>query len=81
MRDIMERTPAPRAVFIDFPVGRTFGRRGDPDQQRRTLRDALAELPHFTGPNQIRDLPHQWASADRSWEQMVQDEMTSYGRR
>jgi D-proline reductase (dithiol) PrdB len=79
VRDVMEAVPAPRAVFVDFPAGRTFGHPGDAAQHARVLADALAELPAFTALGQIRDLPHQWsADGDRAWEAMVRDELLSF---
>ena len=40
---------------------------------------ALVELPAFTAPGQIRDLPHQWApDGDSAWETMVRDELLSF---
>ncbi len=70
----MVQVPPPRAVFVDHPVGRTFGRPGAADQHEIVLRDALNELPRFTESGQIRDLPNQWeADGNRSWEAMVQE--------
>jgi D-proline reductase (dithiol) PrdB len=81
VRDVMEQVPAPRAVFVDFPVGRTFGRPGREGQHERVLADALAELPAFTAPGQIRDLPYQWSpDGDRSWEGLVRAELRSFHR-
>ena len=75
VRDIMEQAHAPRSVFVDFPVGRTFGRRNNPDEHQRVLAAALHEATEFTKPGQIRDLPFQWADGDRSWEEMVRREL------
>lgn len=77
----MEPVRSPRAVFVDYPVGRTFGRPGAPDEHRRVLRDALAELPRFGQSGEIRDLPYSWTGDDRSWEEWVRDEILSYGRK
>ncbi len=79
VRDVMEQVPAPRAVFVDYPAGRTFGRPGDARQHEQVLAAALAELPAFTAPGQIRDLPLEWsADGDRAWEAMVRDELLSF---
>ena len=75
VRDIMEQARAPRSVFVDFPVGRTFGRPNDGPQHQMVLAAALAQLAEFTEPGQIRDLPFQWADGDRSWEEMVRTEL------
>jgi hypothetical protein len=67
--DIMTKVPPPRAVFVDHPVGRTFGRPGDRAKQEEILTLALAELSNFTEPGQIRDLHCQWdADGGRPWE-------------
>jgi hypothetical protein len=80
VRDIMERVPPPRGVFVDFPVGRTFGPPGDADRHRQVLEAALAELPRFAAPGQIRDLAVQWSpDGDRSWEAMVTAEILREG--
>ncbi|HEX9880107.1 MAG TPA: hypothetical protein VGB25_07945 [Candidatus Binatia bacterium] len=61
--------PSPRAVFVDYPVGRTFGRPGASEQHERVLADALACLGSFTVTGQIIDLPHQWEpGGSRLWE-------------
>jgi len=75
VRDIMEQAPAPRSVFVDFPVGRTFGHPADSAEQQLVLRGALGELPNFTQHGQIIDLPFTWAGDDRSWERMIQQEL------
>jgi hypothetical protein len=68
--DIMTKVPPPRAVFVDHPVGRTFGRPGDPRKQEEILTLALVELPNFTESRQIRDLHCQWDTrGSRSWEE------------
>lgn len=60
----------PRAIFVDHPVGRTFGRPGDRPGHEEILAAALAELPNFTEPRQIRNLHRGWdADGGRSWEQ------------
>lgn len=66
---------SPRAVFVDFPSGRTFGRLGDRQQHERVLAAALAELPSFTDWGQIRDLAFEWESASRRWETQLRDEL------
>ena len=68
--DIMAKVSPPRAVFVDHPVGRTFGHPGDYRKQEEILTLALAELPNFTKSGQIRDLHCQWeADGSRSWEE------------
>jgi hypothetical protein len=74
--DIMTKVPPPRAVFVDHPVGRTFGRPGDRQRHEAVLASALAELPAFTHPGQIRDLHCQWnPDGSRSWEDELRQEL------
>ena len=80
--DILEAVPPPRAVFVDHPVGRTFGHPGAAEEHEQVLAAALAELPSFTAPGEIRDLPRQWsADGDRSWEAVVREELYSFHAR
>jgi hypothetical protein len=74
--DIMSKVTPPRAVFVDHPVGRTFGRPGDRRGQEQILAAALAELPNFTRANSIRELHHQWDSTgSRAWEGELRAEL------
>jgi hypothetical protein len=75
VRDIMEQAHAPRSVFVDFPVGRTFGRPNDEHQHQQVLTAALGQLLQFTQSGQIRDLTVKWDAGDRSWEDMVRNEL------
>lgn len=76
VRDIMSKVPPPRAVFVDHPVGRTFGRPGERHQHEATLAEAIAAIPHFAYPGQIRDLLRQWEpDGNRSWEVELREEM------
>jgi len=66
----MLKVPPPRAVFVDHPVGLTFGRPGDHRKQEEILTLGLAELPNFSVPGQIRDLHCQWdVDGSRLWEE------------
>ena len=76
VRDVMEQTHAPRSVFVDFPVGRTFGHPGQAEQHQQVLTAALAQAAAFDTSGAIHDLPFQWAGGDRSWEDMVNAEIT-----
>ena len=59
-RSITEAVNPPRAVFLDFPLGRTAGPPGDRPLQRRILLDALAVLETAAQPGAIQALPHPW---------------------
>ena len=55
---------APRAVYLDFPLGRTAGKAGDVAMQRHILRAALARLRDAEAPGEIVQLPYRWADTD-----------------
>lgn len=63
-RTITAAVNPPRAVFIDFPLGHTAGKRGDAALQRQIMLDALAALESIDTPGTIRDLPYRWADSD-----------------
>ena len=75
-RDILAKVTPPRAVFIDHPVGRTFGPPHDRARNEAVLERALAELPKFTRMGEIRDPGFQWsADGSRAWEDEMRAEM------
>ncbi len=74
-RDITAAANPPRAVFLDFPLGHTSGRVGQPELNRSIVRSALEAL-HLTEPGQIVDLPHVWADTD-DWKDGVMRVQTS----
>ena len=74
--DIMSKVTPPRAVFVDHPVGRTFGPPHDRSRNEAVLARALEELPRFTRANEIRDPGFQWSSdGSRAWEDELLAEM------
>jgi hypothetical protein len=74
--DIMSKVTPPRAVFVDHPVGRTFGPPHDRLRNETVLRAALNELSKFSGPNEIRDIHCQWQhDGSRAWEAELRAEM------
>ena len=66
-RDIMTAVKAPRAVFVNFPLGHNTGKPFDRELQMSILKDALSALATIEQPGTIVDLPYQW-SEDDSWE-------------
>ena len=60
----------PRAVYLDFPLGRTAGKPHDVALQRRVLRDTLDALVAIDTPGTIRRLPYPWADDD-AWKDSV----------
>jgi hypothetical protein len=74
--DIMRQVVPPRGVFVDHPVGRTFGPPHDRRRNETILARVLAELPQFTRPNEIHDPGFQWApDGSRAWEDELRAEM------
>jgi len=74
--DIMRQVAPPRAVFVDHPVGRTFGPPHDRGRNEAVLTQVLAELPNFTQAGEIRDPGFQWAlDGSRAWEDELRAEM------
>jgi hypothetical protein len=79
-RDMMSQVKAPRAVFVDFPLGRQCGGPGDVELQTRILRDALEVLASARVRGRIVDLPYAWEepfgweSYQRDVADMLQDE-------
>ena len=60
----------PRAVFLDFPLGRTAGKPGDKVQQRHIMLAALDALATIQTPGEIRPLPYRW-SDDDNWKRQA----------
>jgi hypothetical protein len=74
--DIMSKVTPPRAVFVDHPVGRTFGPAHDRARNEAVLARALEELPKFTRSGEIRDPGFQWSiDGSRAWEDELLAEM------
>ena len=61
---------APRAVYVDFPLGRTAGKPDDGEMQRGIMRAALEVLRDATMPGEITQLPYRWAETD-DWKESV----------
>lgn len=59
-RDITALVRPPRSLFVNAPMGNTFGKPGDADRQREILRVALDLLVTATEPGVLVDLPGAW---------------------
>jgi hypothetical protein len=57
---MMALVKPPRAVFVDFPLGRQCGKPSDVQLQTSILKDALGILVSAKKPGQIVDLPYEW---------------------
>ena len=60
----------PRAVFLDFPLGRTAGRAFDAAMQRDIVCRALDLLRDAQRPGALVELDHRWATDD-AWKDDV----------
>ena len=59
-RDITALVRPPRSLFVNFPMGNTFGRIGDSEMQTNILRLALDLLVTAEEPGVMVDLPLKW---------------------
>jgi hypothetical protein len=60
IREMFERTPAPRSVVVRFRLGQVFGEPGQQVQQRAILADALSALLTARQAGSILELPYRW---------------------
>ncbi|MBL8386160.1 MAG: hypothetical protein JNM90_23960 [Burkholderiales bacterium] len=65
--DILEAGRAPRAVFVDYPLGHSTGKPFDRADQVGIVRAALAGFDAMTRPGTILRLPNAW-DADGAWQ-------------
>ena len=61
----------PRAVFVDYPLGRTSGKPNDPDDQYSIVKAALRALADNDKPGTVRQLTKIWSS-DEGWKERAQ---------
>jgi hypothetical protein len=66
--DITQSVQAPRAVFVNFPLGHQTGRPDDPGIQRQIVRDAMRAFETIRRPGEIVQLPYVWDPTDHAWE-------------
>ncbi|MDE0883955.1 MAG: hypothetical protein OSB70_00335 [Myxococcota bacterium] len=57
---------APRAAFVDFPLGHTTGKKNEPEMQKRLIKSALAAFHELREPGGIKILDERW-SDDATW--------------
>jgi hypothetical protein len=69
---MMEQVKPPRSAFVNFPLGRPFGKPNDRDLQGRILKDVLHILVTAETPGEIVDLPYEWDKAF-DWACYMQD--------
>jgi hypothetical protein len=64
--DILQSGWAPRATFLDYPLGHSAGMPFDRADQLRVTRSALLNLEALREPGLIVQLPSRWAG-DADW--------------
>ena len=62
--DVFAAGRAPRAVFVDYPLGHSVGRPFDEENQFAIVRDALLAFETMTTPGEIRQLDYRWSDSD-----------------
>ena len=58
--DVTQGVGAPRALYVRFPLGNSFGEAERPDQQRTILRGALDVLPTLGEPGLTIESGYRW---------------------
>lgn len=69
-RSITQSVGAPRAVYLDYPLGQTAGRAGDMAEQCAVLEAACDAFETLVEPGSVLDLPMRWATDD-AWKERV----------
>ena len=64
--DIMEYGNAPRAVFVNYPLGHTSGMPNDPKDQYDVTRAGLEAFESIQEPGTILKLDREW-TLDPDW--------------
>ena len=70
--DIMRAVNPPRGAFLDFPLGHTTGKPGQPELQVEILRSALDCFNAISEPGAIQTLSFQW-DKDEAWKKTMAD--------
>jgi D-proline reductase (dithiol) PrdB len=60
IKEVAQQVRLPRAVFINFPFGRTLGRAGEAALQASIVADMARALRTHERPGKIVDLPYKW---------------------
>jgi hypothetical protein len=58
--DITRSVNPPRAVFVNFPLGRQTGKPHQPDLQLQIVRDAMSAFETIDKPGTMVELPYVW---------------------
>ena len=60
-RSITQSTNAPRAAFLDYPLGHTAGRPNQVEEQLNIVRNSLGLFQTLDAPGQIETLLYTWS--------------------
>ena len=74
VREITEKTPPPRALFMRWPFGHALGEAGKREQQLHVLIRAFELLFEAQAPGEIRDSELRWRRekyAEPDWEALA----------
>lgn len=66
--DISRAVNPPRTAFLDYPLGHTAGKPGDPALQREIMLQALEAFTSLAEPGGVKILPFRW-SEDDNWQE------------
>jgi len=62
--DILSAGRAPRATFVDYPLGHSAGKAFDRDDQHAIVRAAMLGFTTMVQPGEIARLPNRWADSE-----------------
>lgn len=60
VKEVTRQIRVPRALFLNFPFGRTLGRAHDTALQRSILQDMIRALKTIERPGRLLELPYRW---------------------
>jgi hypothetical protein len=62
--DITQAVNPPRAAFLDYPLGQTAGKVGEPQLQRAIMIEALQAFVTLKQPGSVKMLPFKWSDSE-----------------
>ncbi len=62
--DITRAVNPPRAAFLDYPLGQTAGKVGEPALQRAIMAEALQGFATLKEPGSVKMLPFKWDDSE-----------------
>ena len=71
--DISRAVNPPRTAFLDYPLGHTTGKPGEPALQKEIMLQALEAFTSLTEPGAVKMLPFRWPDDDGWQETAMRD--------